>query len=342
MSQTYHISMGPTAYITDTTCQTTVLRGTTRFRIKVELAQVKGTSFGTELQRQIEIWKGLPWGKARNEPISDLIYQHCLPLLERLAPQTLLQDLSLESFLHSPTYNLELVRRGVDGDIRIQGADECLYTPAFFTSPMRTADLPEACKGVPCFQARDICIAPTLDEGESVDSIEGRVVTAEGIPLYFKPRYELREREFERELCILSRINDTGLAAQLRVPKLQGIVVSGEDTIGMLMTLITSSEVGTHLRSLGLQSRSELHGKWEEQLTIIIRELHAHEIVWGDVHPMNIVIDESMDAWAIDFGGMNNVEFVDNENRETVEGDWQGITRIFREWLPNPQRRSRW
>jgi hypothetical protein len=329
-------------YITDTMCRITVLRGYTRFSIKVELAQVKGTTFGTELLRQIEIWKGLPWGKARNEPISDLIYQHCLPLLERLAPQTLLQDLSLKAFLHSPTYNLELVSGGIEKDIRIQGEDECLYTPAFFTSPMRTAELPEPCKAVPYFQARDVCIAPTVDEGTTVDAIQGRVVTAEGLALYFKPRFEFREPDFERELRILSRINESGLAAQLRVPKLHGIVVSGEDTIGMLMTLITSSEVGTHLRSPGLQSRSELHGKWEEQLTAIIRELHAHGIVWGDVHPMNIVIDESMNAWAVDFGGMNNVEFVDDENRETMEGDWQGITRIFREWLPDPQRRSRW
>jgi hypothetical protein len=342
MNQTYHISKCATAYITDTTCQITVLRGYTRFRIKVELAQVKGTSFGMELLQRLEVWKGLPWGKARNEPISDLIYQHCLPLLKRLAPQTFLQDLSLESFLHSPIYNLELVRGGSAEDIRIQGADACLYTPAFFTSPMRTADLPEACTAVPRFQARDISIAPTLDEGESIDAIQGRVVTAAGRALYFKPRFELREPEFERELRVLSRINDTDLAARLRVPTLHGIVVAGEDTIGMLMTLITSSEVGTHLRSPGLQSRSEMHGKWEEQLTAIIKELHAHGIVWGDVHPTNIVIDEAMDAWAVDFGGMNNVEFVDNENRETVEGDWQGIARIFREWLPDPLRRSRW
>jgi hypothetical protein len=189
MSQTYHISKCPTAYITETTCLTTVLRGTTRFRIKVELAQVKGTSFGTKLLQQLEIWKGLPWGKARNEPISDLIYHHCLPLLERLAPQTLLQDLSLEAFLHSPTYNLELVRGGSAEDIRIQGADACLYTPAFFTSPMRTADLPSACTAIPRFQARDIRISPTLAAFQPVSAIQGRVETAAGRALYSKPRF---------------------------------------------------------------------------------------------------------------------------------------------------------
>jgi hypothetical protein len=46
------------------------------------------------------------------------------------------------------------------------------------------------------------------------------------------------------------------------------------------------------------------------------------------------MVDEAMDAWAIDFGGMNNVEFVDDELRETMEGHEQGLKRLFREWLP--------
>jgi tRNA A-37 threonylcarbamoyl transferase component Bud32 len=109
------------------------------------------------------------------------------------------------------------------------------------------------------------------------------------------------------------------------------VEVSGEVTVGMLMRLITSSSIGTHLRSPGLQDRHELHKQWEEQLTAIVEELHVHDIVWGDVHPMNVVIDEAMKAWAI--------EFVDDEKRETVEGDWQGITRLFQEWLPAAARR---
>jgi hypothetical protein len=335
--------MGHMGFLIDNICHLTVLRGLARFFIKVEIAQVEGTSFGKELLQQIELREGRPWGRARDEPLYDLIYQHCLPVLERLAPQTSLQDLSLEAFLSSPTYNLELINGGTGEDIRIKGEDECLYTPAFFTAPMRTADLPESCKSVPYFQARDIWIAPTMDEGKTLDSIQGRVMTADGIPLYFKPRVEMREPEFERELRILSRIDEAGLTARLRVPKLQGIVVSGDKTtIGMLMTLITPSEIGNHLRSPGLQGRSELHRKWEEQITFIVQELHGHGIVWGDVHPMNILIDEAMNAWAIDFGGMNNVEFVDDEKRETIEGDWQGITRVFKEWLPNPQRRTQW
>jgi hypothetical protein len=37
----------------------------------------------------------------------------------------------------------------------------------------------------------------------------------------------------------------------------------------------------------------------------------------------------------IDFGGMNNVDFVDDENRETVRGDWQGVGKLFGQWLPS-------
>jgi tRNA A-37 threonylcarbamoyl transferase component Bud32 len=205
---------------------------------------------------------------------------------------------------------------------------------------MRTADVHalESCKAIPHFQACRTWIAPTRDEGNYLDSVQGKVITAEGVLMYFKPRIEGRESEFERELQIMSRIDEAGLGARIRVPGLQGIVVSGENgerTMGMLMTLITSPKMGTHLQSQGFQGKLELHKKWEEQVTAIVQELHANGIVWGDVNPMNVVIDEAMNAWVIDFGGMNNVEFVDDEKRETVEGDKQGIMRLFQEWLPS-------
>jgi RIO-like serine/threonine protein kinase len=76
-------------------------------------------------------------------------------------------------------------------------------------------------------------------------------------------------------------------------------------------------------------------------MTEIVEGLHAQGIVWGDVHPMNVVIDEQMDAWAIDFGGMNNVHFVDDANRDTEVGDLQGLRKIFKEWLPDQEKRGK-
>jgi RIO-like serine/threonine protein kinase len=65
-----------------------------------------------------------------------------------------------------------------------------------------------------------------------------------------------------------------------------------------------------------------------------VRELHRCGIVWGDVNVHNIFIDANGDAWVIDFGGNCNVEFIDEELKETHEGDIQGLRRVFEEWLP--------
>jgi len=55
--------------------------------------------------------------------------------------------------------------------------------------------------------------------------------------------------------------------------------------------------------------------------------------VWGDVHPGNIVIDKNFDAWIVDFGGGCIEEFLDRKKAGTKEEDWQGVQRIFEEWI---------
>jgi serine/threonine-protein kinase RIO1 len=186
--------------------------------------------------------------------------------------------------------------------------------PAFFTAPM---PLPAAWQTIPKFRAREVELAP-LDVGRSVDAVQGRVRCAAG-EMYFKPRVEMREEEFARELDVLLRIEAAGLAGRIRVPKLHGLVVSDEEmVIGMLKTMIGA---GTTLRDPEMQARTDMYAKWETQVTEIVEGLHEYGIVWGDVHPMNVVMDDQIDAWAIDFGGMNNIHFVDDVNRETEIGD---------------------
>jgi hypothetical protein len=240
-----------------------------------------------------------------------------------------LQNLVLESFLHSPSYELEFVDAG-DGDIKTEGEDECSRTPAFSMETMLTAELPEACKTFSRFPASKLRIAPTNASVKSLDSVQGRVVTAEGEGMYLKPRQVMREPDFEWELLILSRIAASDLPLDLNVRKLLGLVVAGdnvETTVGMLLTHITGHDPCFP----ALHHIVDLHKKWEEQITAVVKDLHAHDIVWGDVNPSNVMIDEAMDAWAIDFGGSNNVEFVDDNLRETMEGDDQGVKRLFKE-----------
>jgi ABC-type uncharacterized transport system ATPase subunit len=167
-------------------------------------------------------------------------------VIERLAPETILADSSLEAFMHGPVYELGL-HSG-------EGEEECVYAPAFFTAPMA---MPETCKTIPKFHARDVVIVP-VDAGRSVDAVQGRVRGKEG-EMYFKPRVEMREEEFARELDVLLRIDAAGLAERLRVPELLGLVVSDDDlVIGMLMTMIGA---GTTLRNPEMQARTDMFAK---------------------------------------------------------------------------------
>jgi hypothetical protein len=169
-------------------------------------------------------------------------------------------------------------------------------------TPMRIADLPPGpCRAIPRVLAKKTRVAPTRNAEESLNSIQGEVITEHGVATYFKPQMDMRGPEFERELLVLSRMNELDLRPSIRVPNLEGLVASGnngETTMGMLLTLIMSEK---DLRDSQLQSN----------------------IVWGDVNPSNVMIGDKTDAWLIDFGGMNNVEFVDEDIRETIEGDKQ-------------------
>lgn len=332
------IDAGPYGYFNDKEVKATVRRGHTQFTIKATIDCISNAKLGRDLQKQVDLCRECPYGKYGSlQTPADLMFQCCLPLLKTLAPQTSHQDRSLESFLHAPTYHLKLIGGDADDAIVVAGQDDCSYTPAFFISPIAMTELPTSGKDLPQFRASEVQIAPTEDAHRSLTSVQGRVSTKDGRLLYFKPRLELRELEFERELRVLSQVIKAGVEPEKRVPRLEGIVVSGENdeiVMGMLMTMIHSPDMGCDLMSKGFWDKPELHQKWEKQVTATVHDLHANNIVWGDVNPMNVVIDEAFNAWVIDFGGMNNMDFVDDENRETVKGDWQGIERLFQQWLP--------
>lgn len=170
-------------------------------------------------------------------------------------------------------------------------------------------------------------------ESNLLKTVQGEVRTANGSYKYFKSRQEAREGEFTREVQILSQIKKKGLAgAHVRLPVLDSLVMANtgdEAVVGILMNLITAPSPGCHLLSPGFKDRVDLHQKWEEQVCASVQPLDSHDLVWGDVNPCNVAIDEDFNAWIIDFGGMNNDEFVDDDKAETEEGDWQGVERLF-------------
>jgi hypothetical protein len=51
----------------------------------------------------------------------------------------------------------------------------------------------------------------------------------------------------------------------------------------------------------------------------MVTELHKHDIIWGGVHPGNIVIDKDFNARIVDFGGGWVEEFVRRHEAGTKE-----------------------
>lgn len=305
------------------------MRGYTRFDVTFRHKEIDATHFGNRYFSLIEANRDKVHELLNPREPLRYICDYCLAFLEQLAPQMSFQGLTLEDLVHSPIYTFEVVRTDIPGDTHVIGGDGCSHTPALNILPLSTVNLPPECSGITRFAANKI----SLDDHDPSRGVQGRVPTSEGRFMYFKPREAGREKQFDRELRILNDIKRKRLVnGEIKLPDLQGIVVTGEVEeicIGLLIDMIPASSFGIDLLSPECWTQGELHKKWEQQVTATVEVVHAHDIIWGDVNAGNVVIDEALDAWVIDLGGMNNPEFVDDDKAETVEGDWQGVRRLF-------------
>ncbi|OBT89512.1 hypothetical protein VE02_01141 [Pseudogymnoascus sp. 03VT05] len=185
---------------------------------------------------------------------------------------------------------------------------------------------------VPREKASDLRIVLDAQWDDYMSEIPQKAIIGDGNLMFFKPA--LDKNQLLREVDMHLRIHEAGLQDTLKVSNLHSIVVStdGKMTIGLLFDLIPSPEDSLYSYKNSALA-SEHHAIWKQQITDTVTQLHAHDLVWGDVHPGNIVIDTSFNAWVVDFGGGSIVEFVPRKKRETKEGDWQGAGKIFDEWI---------
>lgn len=82
-------------------------------------------------------------------------------------------------------------------------------------------------------------------------------------------------------------------------------------------------------KALAEQSSPELRKRWHTQIKEPLGYLHQCGLVWGDAKPGNILIDETGNAWIVDFGGGYTNGWVDKEKAGTVEGDLQALGKIM-------------
>ncbi|GAM84978.1 hypothetical protein ANO11243_029810 [Dothideomycetidae sp. 11243] len=329
-----------------------IMRGNTQFIITVNHEGVRGTRVGDDFLRQFKAsaeenqrniqaifdsWEAhgryirLPGGPPVPNAF-DIIMDFCLPVLQRLAPSTSVQGLTLQDFVAAPTYLLNVVRANTGDDLTVKGVDQCSFAPTHSISPITLDSLP-VLHTTQHVKASSVVIAPVDDE-KKFRGPHGRVLLADGVHKRFKARLDARELEasFLRELRILDRIKQDGLDKRFRLCRLNSIVTTddGSCIVGMLLDLMPG---GTDL--MDKQNwRPDMFAKWEEQVRTIVRELHANDIIWGSVNAGNVIIDAEQDAWVIGFGGITHAEFVDEDIMGTVDGDMQGLDRLFGRYLP--------
>ncbi|RDL39151.1 Uncharacterized protein BP5553_03491 [Venustampulla echinocandica] len=131
-----------------------------------------------------------------------------------------------------------------------------------------------------------------------------------------------------READCLWKVARSEHALSIRVPKLTGLVTSADNgqTIGILEEYIptdlkdlsTLRDVDTAIIDLSRRK------KWSSQIREMVHLMHEIGVVWGNGKPRNVLIHKDTDdAWLIDFGGGWTDGWVDEDLKETREGDEQ-------------------
>ncbi|KAI9763208.1 MAG: hypothetical protein M1839_006575 [Geoglossum umbratile] len=332
-------------YIDTDMSSVTVMCRTVLFHITVSLKDLRGTDFEHNYSELVESHKNVGSDHRSLKALKDFrnwIMSPSMPSIQELAPTALQvpQGLTLQEYYNPPTYHLKLTPNR--GQLQAQPVpiqdnlnQEISLNQAISPTRMLSSDQMisvEDLPAVPRFSARETWILQddysscSLSFADWISSTPPqRVKTKEGLIKFFKPVKDIDS--FMREFNILCHIADIGLCGRIRVPRLFGIVVlhSTSMAIGMLLDWIP----GCDLYCVDWVS-PEAPNMWKEQIADIVKKLHELGIVWGDVSPGNIVIDEDSNAWAIDFGGGSTDGFVDWENAGTQEGDWQGVENTFK------------
>ena len=307
----------------DVDCSTlTVMCHGKKFIIQVQTKELAGTVLLEQYIRLIEAMHDEDDNDKHYEALCDWMILPCFAKFRKLAllpPQD--ARLTLHDFYNPVTYRLKLLTSSKGLSARRMAGRQVKSTDGLM---IRTDQLPKF-PGVPRVKASTITILP----GEQNDhwcEIPREVSTADGKRQYFKPAFD--KSQHIREVGILTQVARARLQDQFRTSKLTGIVVS-EDfkmTVGLLVQWIPS--IG-ELQSDEARRRDGFHAQWECQVTKTVKELHKHGIIWGDVHPGNIIIDTDMNAWIIDFGGGWVEPFMSRKTWGTVEGDLQGVQNVF-------------
>lgn len=253
----------------------------------------------------------------------------CMSHIKQLAPPPPpQQNLSLASYLDPETFTFRLTNVEGRFEATMESAGVFGYPPRM---PMTESEVSKAIsQGVPCIAAS--VLAPVVEgEAKAMGFGNGpRKVQHSGnaTQYHFKPALaEHEQRAFKRELNALLDIKSKFPDDDLRVSKIAGVVTwaDGLSVAGLVVEYIDGDRTLGDVRD---NTPKEDREKWARQVRETVERLHEADIVWGDIHEGNVLIDNNDDAWVIDFGGSYVSGWIDGDKAETKEGDMQGLSRL--------------
>ncbi|KAF3390845.1 hypothetical protein DPV78_011200 [Talaromyces pinophilus] len=261
------------------------------------------------------------------EEICFWIASKCNPSMKALGSDTDLQPITVKQWLYPETFVLtpKVDERGILS-VGSAAASDGLISD-LISSVRLQQDLLQKLQ-VPLLQPSKIFLFRDKDEDLTGPTQRPEKVFIDpGEILFFKPCH--RTHEIPREIETMTRLQQSGLGKTLRVPIIHGLVQYQQETdriCGLLLTYIKHDET---LAFVDInETPLERRNKWISQIRQMVGKLHSNGIVWGDVKPDNILVDDNDDLWFIDFGGSYTYGWVDEDKAETMEGDCQGMERI--------------
>ena len=72
--------------------------------------------------------------------------------------------------------------------------------------------------------------------------------------------------------------------------------------------------------------------RWADEIRAIVDDMHKAGLVWGDAKPHNVLVGHEDELWVIDVDGSYTEGWVDENQKETKEGDSQALDKILA-WL---------
>lgn len=139
------------------------------------------------------------------------------------------------------------------------------------------------------------------------------------------------ERGLKRELSILPYCSHPNIIRFIGVVE---PAVQKQKVDGMIIEYIRNAK---SLRDADFITSVQCE-EWTTQIRSAIEYLHREGFVWGDAKADNVLIREDGDVVLVDFGGGFTSGWVEQQNSDTSQGDWQGFERIVQFMKSKAQR----